>query len=265
MQRKENFLPVFLLIFIVSAGILGLSFLGKTRGIEGFLQRISYSVGGGISSIFQNLPLISQNQNIKKLQEENLLLASKIIDRQKLERENQALSDQFQTAKPKSYILLPAKILGMLNFIPNISNPSSLILDKGETDGIKVGDAVVFKNNLVGKVVRVTAYLSKVDVVNNSSSSFTARTEKGALGLIKGLGDLMVLDNVLMSDALSKDDIVMTLPNQSMDGAGVPSDLVVGKIISIDKNPSAVFQRAEVKSLINFSSLSTVFIITGIK
>lgn len=265
MQRKENFLPVFLLVFILSVGTLGLSFFGKTRGIEGFLQRISYSVEGNISNLWQNLPLISQNQNIKKLQEENLLLSSKIIDRQKLERENQALSDQFQTAKPKSYILLPAKILGMLNFIPNISNPSSLILDKGETDGIKVGDAVVFKNNLVGKVVRVTAYLSKVDVVNNSSSSFTARTEKGALGLIKGLGDLMVLDNVLLSETLSKDDIIVTMPNQNIDGAGVPSDLVVGKIISIDKNPSAVFQRAEVKSLINFSSLSTVFIITGIK
>ncbi|MEK7450936.1 MAG: rod shape-determining protein MreC [Patescibacteria group bacterium] len=264
MQRKENFLPVFLLVFIVSAGILGLSFLGKTRGIEGFLQRISYSIGGSASGIFQNLPLISQNETIKKLQEENLLLASKIIDRQRLERENQALLDQFQTAKPKSYILLPAKVLGMLNFIPNISNPSSLILDKGETDGIKVGDAVVFKNNLVGKVTKVTVYLSRVDVVNNSSS-FTARTEKGGLGLIKGLGDLMILDNVLLSDALSKDDIVMTMPNQNIDGAGVPSDLVVGEIISIDKNPSAVFQRAEVKSLLNFSSLSTVFIVTGIK
>ncbi len=265
MQRKENFLLVFLLVFILSAGILGLSFLGKTRGIEGFLQKISYSISGNISSLFQNLPLLSQNQNIRKLQEENMLLASKIIDRQRLERENQALSDQFQTAKPKSYILLPVKVLGMLNFIPNISNPSALILDKGENDGIKVGDAVVFKNNLVGKVTKVTSYLSKVDVVNNSSSSFTARSEKGALGLIKGLGDLMVLDNVLMSDTLAKDDIVATMPSQNMDGAGVPSDLVVGKIISIDKNPSAVFQRAEVKSLLNFSSLSTVFIVTGIK
>ncbi|MDO8621376.1 MAG: rod shape-determining protein MreC [Candidatus Levybacteria bacterium] len=265
MQRKENFLPVFLLVFVLSAGILGLSILGKTRGIEGFLQRISYSIEGSISNLFQNLPLISQNQNIKKLKAENLLLASKIMDRQKLERENQALLDQFQTAKPKSYILLPAKILGMLNFIPNISNPSSLILDKGETDGIKVGDAVIFKNNLVGKVTKVTAYLSKVDVVNNSSSSFTAKTEKGALGLIKGLGDLMILDNVLMSDALSKDDIVATMPNQNIDGVGAPTDIIVGKIISIDKNPSAVFQRAEVKSLLDFPRLSTVFIVTGIK
>lgn len=265
MQRKENFLPVFLLVFIISAGILGLSLLGRTRGIEGFLQRISYSIEGRISNLFQNLPLISQNQNIKKLQEENMLLASKIIDQQKLERENQALLDQFQTAKPKSYILLPAKVLGMLNFIPNISNPSSLILDKGEADGIKVGYAVVFKNNLIGKVTKITSYLSKVDVVNNSSSSFTARTEKGALGLIKGVNDLMILDNVLMSDTLSKGDIVATMPNQNIDGAGVPSDLVVGKIISIDRNPSAIFQRAEVKSLLDFPSLSTVFIVTGIK
>lgn len=265
MQRKENFSPVFLLVFVLSAGILGLSMLGKTRGVEGFLQRISYSIEGSISNLFQNLPLVSQNQNIKKLQEENLLLASKIMDRQRLERENQALLDQFQTAKPKSYILLPAKILGMLNFIPNISNPSSLILDKGKVDGINVGDAIVFKNNLVGKVTKVTAYLSKVDIVNNSSSAFTARTEKGALGLIKGLGDLMILDNVLMSDTLAKDDIVTTLPSQNIDGAGVPSDLVVGKIISIDKNPSAVFQRAEVKSLLDFPTLSTVFIVTGVK
>lgn len=265
MQRRENLLPVFLFVFILSAGILGLSLMGKTRGIEGFLQRISYSIGGGISNTFQNLPLISQNQNIRKLQEENMLLASKIIDRQKLERENQALLDQFQTAKPKSYILLPAKVLGMLNFIPNISNPSSLILDKGEADGVKVGYAVVFKNNLVGKVTKVTFYLSKVDVINNSSSSFTARTEKGALGLVKGLGDLMVLDNVLMSDTLSKDDLVVTMPNQDIEGLGEPSNLVVGKIISIDRNPSAVFQRAEVESLLDFPSLSMVFVVTGIK
>jgi rod shape-determining protein MreC len=68
--------------------------------------------------------------------------------------------------------------------------------------------------------------------------------------------------NVVLSEKLEKDDLVRTKGDVDERGQGFPPDLIVGKIISVNKQPSALFQSAEVKSLVDFSRLSTVFVIT---
>jgi cell shape-determining protein MreC len=60
---------------------------------------------------------------------------------------------------------------------------------------------------------------------------------------------------------LKKNELVLTKGDVDIDGTGIPADLVIGKIQSIEKVPTAIFQRAEVKSLINLTKLSVVFIV----
>jgi cell shape-determining protein MreC len=47
----------------------------------------------------------------------------------------------------------------------------------------------------------------------------------------------------------------------TLSGSGFPPDLVVGKITSVEKKPSSLFQKAEVESFINFSKITAVFVI----
>ena len=84
-----------------------------------------------------------------------------------------------------------------------------------------------------------------------------------AQGLIKGQGNgQIVLDNVLLSEKIENGDLVVTGGTKDIEGIGLPPDLVIGKIYALQKNPSALFQKAEVKSFIDSVQLSTLFIIT---
>ncbi len=123
---------------------------------------------------------------------------------------------------------------------------------------------------LVGKIVTTSEYLSKVQLTTNIASSFTVKTlpfkkeTPEALGIVRGIGNgELLLDNVLLSDMLTIGDMVVTKGDISEKGIGYPANLVVGKIVSVDKKSSELFQSARIRNLIDFSKLSVVFLFMG--
>ncbi|MCL6096303.1 MAG: rod shape-determining protein MreC [Patescibacteria group bacterium] len=263
MKRKENFLLAFLVFALLSLLFLGLSKIGVLNPVSSVLQKITAPFQSATYNFFNSVTLFGESPKLKKLQAENLALTSMLSDQKKLKDDNAALSDQFKTVFPNSNALLPANIVGAPKFIPGISAPETFIINRGTSDGVTVGKTVVYKNNLIGKVTKASDFLSEITLITNSSSSFTARTSSTqALGVIKGQGEgQMILDNVLLSDSLKLSDLVLTNGDVSLNGSGYPPDLVVGKIVSVDKKASSLFQRAEVSSFIDFSKITTVFIL----
>lgn len=261
MRHRERFFISFFLFLFLSIGIF---FVGKTSGEGGFfgvIESLVLPIQKGVFSVF-SLPFFS-NKTEQKLQTENASLHKKIVDQKNLEKENMALNDQFQTSYPKSQNLLPAHIVGMPNFIPNVSVPGLFIIDRGEKDTIKVGQAVVFLDNVIGKVTKVSKNLSVVTLITQGSSSFTASTEIGILGIVKGKGEAMLgLENVQASQVLTVGDTVTTKGDIDENGIGYPPNLVVGKITSIDKTQSNLFQSARVLPILDFSKLEMVFVMT---
>jgi cell shape-determining protein MreC len=71
----------------------------------------------------------------------------------------------------------------------------------------------------------------------------------------------MIFDNVLQSSDIKISDVILTKGDQDIKGVGIPPDLILGKLISVSKKPSNLFQKGEVVSLLDFSNLSTVFVI----
>ena len=263
MQKKEKFFAVFFIFLLLSIIIIGLSFYGLLSGSQPFLEKTISFLPKTVYAVFQGLPLVFEKEEIKRLKDKNLELASKLADQEKLRKENTALLSQFQTQYPSSDNLLPARIVGAPGFIPGITTASELILDKGDRDKVEAGQSVVFKNNLVGKVTRTSYYLSKVDLVTNPSVTFPVEAQNGAVGIVKGGGrDKMTLDNVLPSEDLKIGDLVLTKGDVDVSGAGFPPNLIVGEIRSIEKIPTAIFQKAEVISLVDFNKLSIVFVLT---
>lgn len=260
MKRRENFLPAFLATIFLCILILALALSGNLKFITSLLEKRTAQIQGITFSIFQKLPFVSEDLKIKNLRDESLDLLSKIADFEKLKKENQALSDQFQTSYPRSIQLLEAQIIGAPGFVPGVSPPISLILNKGSKDNLNVGQAVVIKNNLVGIISNVSQNLSKVNLINNSSSSFTAKTENGAQGIVKGTGGGLTLGNVLLSENIKNSEIVLTKGDINFEGLGIPPDLVVGKITEIEKSASDLFQKAKIESFLDFVTLSTVFV-----
>ena len=262
MRKKENFFVAFFIVLILSLFIFGLSKTGILFPVTSITQKLFSPFQGLTYGVFNSFENFGTSGQVKKLEAENIDLASIISDEQRLKEENSALLDQFKTADVQTQSLLPAQIVGAPGFIPGFSVPETFIINKGTSDGVESGDTVVYKNNLVGRVSKVEGFLSQVSLVTNSSSSFTAKTSQGVLGVIKGQGGgQMILDNVLLSDNLSTKDLVLTNGDTNLSGGGFPPGLVVGKIVSVDKRPSDLFQRAMVTSFLDFSKLTTVFVI----
>lgn len=231
------------------------------QGLESGLQKGTIFLADAAFTFFHGFPFFSGN-SVRNEQEKQLLF-KKLVDQKKLEEDNKALRDQFETTDPSPSRLLPAHIIGSPNFIPGITTPETLILDKGSQDNIQIGQAVVYKSNIVGKIEKTSSHISVVLLVTSSNSSFTGYTSQtNALGVVQGKGrGEMIISNVVLSENLKIGDIALTHGDIDAKGMGFPKDLVVGTIITVDKKPSALFQSARIKSALDFSKLSTVFIV----
>jgi cell shape-determining protein MreC len=250
MKPVKAVLPIFLILLIFSLFIL----FFFQNPLTAALQTITLPMQqwAFMASIKPTGTLTPQQQ----LQQENNQLLTQLAQLQEIKKDNQALHDQFQTATPAPQKLLPADVIG--------SQQNALLINKGSADTLQVGDVVLVKDNLIGKITKVTPHISLVTLLSDHATSFTAQTAKtSANGIVRTLdGGTIVFANVILSDKLENNDIIMTKGDLDLKGHGYPPKLVVGKIVSIDKQASSLFQAAKIQSLIDVSQLRMVFVMT---
>ena len=257
MQQRDNFLPFFLVFFALSFFLI---LLGKS----GFFNTLASYGGLGTTPIRATLFSVFslsdwQNRQISTLLSENKLLRRQAVEKQKLREENETLKKQLASSDLSPQTQLPARVIGAPGFIPGEASPQFLIIDKGEGDGVGVGSVAVLENNLVGQVIEVSKNFSKLLLVINEES-FSAKSESGTSGIIKGTGGGLVFENVLLSQQLKRDALVLTKGDRE-EGRGYPPDLIVGKITSVERESQDLFQKAKVQSFLDFSNLTHIFII----
>ena len=153
----------------------------------------------------------------------------------------------------------------MPQFIPGISTPDSFIIDMGKNGQIREGMGVVFGENLIGKVTKVSENVSEVLVISSSKMTLSGKTSRtAALGVVRGRSEgELFFDAVLPSEDVKSGDMIVSVGDMNLQGVGIPGNMIIGKIVSVDKKPSAMFQTAKIKSLIDISRLSTVFVIVA--
>lgn len=265
MRKREPFLLTFSFFLIIALSLLGLSRIKILETLSAPFAEIG-KFSGILTTPFRNeekQALIAENQMLKK----------KLVDQQKLQKEAAALRDQFESTKTKSLRLLPAQVVGVFAFVPGVTTAEFITLDKGVNDGIEKGQAVIIEDHLIGIVSVVGKALSRVQLIAGPKTIITAKvlSQEGnggneVLGVVKGLGwEELVLENVLPSETVKVKDIVVTKGDLDVHGKGIPADLIIGTIASVEKKPSALFQTAKVIRRQNISIASHVFIVLGIE
>lgn len=267
MKKRKKVLPIVVAFILFSV----LLFFFSSNGLFSPARRVIEWVFLPIQKIvvLAKIPGSSDTEN-KKLKEENIRLTKQLVHLRLLEKENKALRDQFETTQTKNQQLLPASIVGAPAFIPGVTVPDRYILDKGKDDGVAVGQAVVYQNNFVGVITQVSNTLSSVlllvhkEFVQTVTVVPTSTEQQTTIfGVLHGRGgNEMTVENILQSAALRMGDVVVTSGEKTMQGSGMPAHIIIGKITSIEKKPSDLYQIAKVKSVLDFTALSTVFIVT---
>ena len=136
----------------------------------------------------------------------------------------------------------------------------SIIIDKGSLDGIRVGMPVESARGLVGQVFRTAGHSSQILLITDSSSAISSRLGNSrATGLLRGggLGGLMSIEWIDLKFQIEIGEVVST----SGIGGKFPQDLVIGRIINVDRREAELFQRATVQPAVDFNALEVVFVI----
>ena len=108
--------------------------------------------------------LNKENEQIRILQEERQKL---IADNKFLRQKNQKTQRFIEEEKIYQNETIPAKVILRVNTITS----SSLTINKGAGDGMKIGNPVVKNNNLIGQLEEVNYKSSRVKLLNDINSN----------------------------------------------------------------------------------------------
>jgi rod shape-determining protein MreC len=135
----------------------------------------------------------------------------------------------------------------------------TIILNKGQSDGIHPDMGVITPAGVVGRIVKTTAATSVVLLVTDPSNAIAGliqrtRDEGIVEGTTEGLAHLKyipLLSNVRNGDRVVTSGLV----------GGFPRGLAIGTITSIDKEEGALFQSAELKPDVDVERVEEVLVI----
>lgn len=214
-----------------------------------------YKSGKNITAQFQFIILTRRAslENIALKKQMGELLTENSNLRQKIS-ENETLIDSYGKLSPKTYDLLPARIIGASRY---------LTIDKGGDDGVAQGQVVVFKDNYVGQIKDVSPKSSQVLLVFDPDSKIAVFSQNNAgrsKGILQGqFGSELLMDKILHQELLDAGDLVYS---EGAEGR-LPKGLIMGKISEVLERQNEVFKQAKVETVFNLTDLDMVFVIKG--
>ncbi|RTZ95106.1 MAG: rod shape-determining protein MreC [Deltaproteobacteria bacterium] len=256
------------LFFFLAANIFLLIFAGRSRTSSSFLP---YRVALSIVAPFQEVATrwIRFNRDIwhhyfylVSATEENNQLKKKIA-------ENEAKLNKFE-----ELTLANERLRRLLDFKHALTRPivaaevigkdpsrwfKTVVIDKGEADGIKKGYPVVIPQGIAGQIIEVSKRHAKVLLLVDRNSAVDALVQRSrARGIIKGGGgEYCTLDYLLRKRDVKVDDIIVS---SGLDGV-YPKGLSIGRVTHVNRPPAGVFQHVTVSPFVDFEKLEEVVVI----
>jgi len=251
-------------VFVVLALIF---ILDKTGSLNFFKRAFSISYGAvsktatdgtnGVKTVFKTL------FTIKSLVKENAQLNHTIDElsfenaRLKTARdENTALRKALNFSEQGNFNLLATEVL--------IADPTgfsqTLVLDKGESSGIKLNQPVVISPGiLVGKITKVGPNSSEATLITDPSVVINAEAvDSGARGLMRGEHGLgLTFDLVTQNELITQGDNIVTsgLSND------FPRGLLIGSVGALRSTTTDLFQKAYISPAADLRNLRFLFVV----
>lgn len=225
--------------------------------LQSFSSYLSYKFSNFYDNFKSSATLAEENRNLKeqieKYQEE-------VIDYNET-KNKLATYEDFLGVKEENpdFIFESATIISRDSTDLN----ESFSLNKGSLDDISVNDPVIYGKNLVGVVVSVSPATCTVKTIANPDVNISIyESYTGEVGYSTGTGDSK--DNVYAKiPGLKKDTSISPNGIVCTTGSGgiYPKDLIVGTIVSIENSSDGISTHAAIRSALDISALTEVFVI----
>jgi rod shape-determining protein MreC len=192
---------------------------------------------------------------ISKLKKENLKIKVNLQRIDVLENEVTRLRSIKAAAIKKIENIKIAKVM-QRDVIPN---KKSLKMNIGSKDNIRMGQTVMGVNGLIGQVVEINSFTSKVLLITDSSSNVPAIIARtGQQVIIKGESqtDMMEISFLKNEADIQKGDLIVT----SGQAKRFIASIKVGRVKDIVKNEGERFSRVTLMPLENINDINEVII-----
>lgn len=136
---------------------------------------------------------------------------------------------------------------------------SSVIIDKGKNNGVRIGMAVINLQGLVGRVVENTDNSSKVLLINDPSQGISSIVQRSRQeGLVNGtLGSNLIMRYLPDDAQITEGDIIVTSELSQF----YPKGLLIGRVTNIGSDFSGLNRFAVVKPAAQLASIEEVLVV----
>jgi rod shape-determining protein MreC len=223
------------------------------------MQRGVSAVFHPVAAFFGALAHLSTNESkIRSLQHQLQVARRQQLQYQIALQQLHALQQDLDIAKSYSFRTTGADVIGSA-----VSNFEwSVEIDKGSRDHIRVDMPVMSAQGLVGRVIQVTPFGSKVLLVADPDSSVAARlVGSQETGMLTGQGrnDLQ-MSLIDQSTEVAKGEGVMT---SGYSGGLFPPGIPIGQVSSVATDAATGEKQISVAPFVDFSKLDVVLVITS--
>ncbi len=242
------FFVILILVYVFDKKIITYPFQGVAIKINLFANKVGDFLPNTFSVFFDKNNLYKENRILKdKYENFNLICTAfiKSLEAENLELNN-ALNRKKDISDPKS---VTAFVIGK----PPLTPYDTLMIDVGESDGIKVGDIVLHGKMLIGKIEEVFNDRSSLRIYGKKGEDLNLLIGEKRLMIVgKGLG-MGVVNAKIVND---EDDFLKQVV-RIQHNAGY----VFGFVDSIQNSIGEKYQDLTIKSPINVFELNSVEVI----
>jgi rod shape-determining protein MreC len=197
------------------------------------------------------------------LRDENARLQAETRQLEEMRRENEQLTALLQLRNGFHYDTVTTPIIGA----ESSAFRRTVVIGKGRSDGIAVGDVVIARGGaLVGRVVEVATTSANVRLITDAGSIVIGQLPSAATGDVVGdLGGVLVMNRIDATEAVHVGDPVVTAGIQLANGvrSAYPKGLVIGEVVDVKRDPNAVVQTAWLIPAAPLDRLEWVLVITS--
>jgi rod shape-determining protein MreC len=196
----------------------------------------------------------------REMAAELVRLRGQVRNLQAVESENIELRTQLNFVRRTERELIPCEVIGR-----DISGWWQTIrLWNGTVEGIRVDQAVITPDGLVGRVIDVSARTADVLLISDPTCKVSVRISRtGSFGILSGRGASTAGEPVCRMAFIDKTSPVRAGDEVVSSGLGgvFPRGLLVGYVEQVFQDPSGLYQYADVVPKADLGRLSYVFIV----
>ncbi len=229
------------------------------RGVQNVMvpfYRVVDRVNNGITTIWDDyLDLVNVRRENKELRESVKALNARLLQTHEAVLANERLNKLLEMKNTLHDPTMAASVIGE-DGAPWFK---TILIDRGEVDGLREGMAVVTSEGVVGQLVKVAAHSSRVLLLTDNASAVAGVVQRSrARGVVKGKGGgRCALEFALHDEDVKVGDMVVA----SGIGGVFPKGMPVGEVTMVKKGDFGIFQTIEVRPAVNITRIEEVLVL----